>query len=66
MTHGGTNGLYEAVYHAVPMVGIPLFGDQPDNLARLSRHGAVVVLDFNRMTSDELAEALRAVINKPR
>lgn len=65
MTHGGTNGLYEAVYHAVPVVGIPLFGDQPDNLARLSRRGAGIVLHFNHMTTDELTEALNAVINQP-
>ncbi|XP_044031248.1 UDP-glucuronosyltransferase 2A1-like isoform X3 [Siniperca chuatsi] len=64
VTHGGTNGLYEAVYHGVPLVGVPLFADQPDNLARLSRHGAAIVLDFNRLTSDELTEALHAVINQ--
>lgn len=31
VTHGGANGLYEAVYHGVPLFGIPLFSDQPDN-----------------------------------
>lgn len=66
MTHGGTNGLYEAVYHGVPLVGIPLFGDQGDNLARLTRHGAAIVLHFNHMTVDELTEALSAVIDQPR
>lgn len=66
VTHGGTNGLYEAVFHGVPLVGVPLFGDQPDNLARLSRHGAAIVLDFNHITSDELTEALHAAINQPR
>ncbi|XP_058473697.1 UDP-glucuronosyltransferase 2C1-like [Solea solea] len=65
VTHGGTNGLYEAVYHAVPMVGLPLFADQPDNLARLTRRGAAIVLDIHTMTSDELTEALQAVINQP-
>ncbi|XP_069369818.1 UDP-glucuronosyltransferase 2A2-like [Paralichthys olivaceus] len=65
VTHGGTNGLYEAVYHAVPVVGIPLFADQPDNLARLSRRGAAVVLDFNSLTSDMLRQALHDVINQP-
>ncbi|XP_043951725.1 UDP-glucuronosyltransferase 2A2-like isoform X2 [Gambusia affinis] len=48
------------------VVGIPLFGDQPDNLARLSRRGAAVVLHFNYMTVDELEQALHAVINEPR
>lgn len=66
VTHGGTNGLYEALYHAVPLVGIPLFGDQPDNLARLTRLGVAVVLDFNHMTSDQLTEALNTVINQER
>ncbi|XP_008400804.1 UDP-glucuronosyltransferase 2C1 [Poecilia reticulata] len=65
VTHGGTNGLYEALFHGVPVVGIPLFGDQPDNLARLSRRGAAVVLHFNHMTVDELVQALHAVINEP-
>ncbi|XP_012713947.2 UDP-glucuronosyltransferase 2A1 [Fundulus heteroclitus] len=65
VTHGGTNGLYEALFHGVPVVGIPLFGDQPDNLARLSHRGAAIVLHFNLMTADELAGALHAVINEP-
>uniref|UniRef100_A0A3B5L4U2 Uncharacterized protein n=1 Tax=Xiphophorus couchianus TaxID=32473 RepID=A0A3B5L4U2_9TELE len=54
-----------ALFHGVPVVGIPLFGDQPDNLARLSRRGAAVVLHFNHMTVDELEQALHAVINEP-
>ncbi|XP_004084612.1 UDP-glucuronosyltransferase 2C1-like [Oryzias latipes] len=65
VTHGGTNGLYEALFHGVPVVGVPLFGDQPDNLARISRHGAALVLNFNSMTADDLTEALQAVINQP-
>ncbi|KAK2854244.1 hypothetical protein Q5P01_006905 [Channa striata] len=65
VAHGGTNGLYEAVYHGVPLIGIPLFGDQFENVARLSRRGAAVVLDFNRVTVDELTEALNTVINQP-
>lgn len=66
MTHGGTNGLYEAVFHGVPLVGVPLFGDQHDNLARMSRLGTAIILDFNRLTTEELKEALDTVINNPR
>uniref|UniRef100_A0A673HPB2 UDP-glucuronosyltransferase n=1 Tax=Sinocyclocheilus rhinocerous TaxID=307959 RepID=A0A673HPB2_9TELE len=47
ITHGGTNGIYEAIYHGVPMVGIPLFGDQPDNLVHMKAKGAAVIIDFN-------------------
>ncbi|CAB1317969.1 unnamed protein product [Coregonus sp. 'balchen'] len=42
----GTHGLYEGVCHAVPMVMLPLFGDQPDNAQRLASKGVGVVLDI--------------------
>nr|XP_023410874.1 UDP-glucuronosyltransferase 2B31-like isoform X5 [Loxodonta africana] len=65
ITHGGTNGIYEAIYHGIPMVGIPLFADQPDNIARIKANGAAVSLDMNTMTSTDLLSALKTVINDP-
>uniref|UniRef100_A0A8C3VPL0 UDP-glucuronosyltransferase n=1 Tax=Catagonus wagneri TaxID=51154 RepID=A0A8C3VPL0_9CETA len=65
ITHSGTNGIYEAIYHGVPMVGIPLFGDQHDNIARVQAKGAAVELDLHTMTSSDLLKALRTVINNP-
>ncbi|XP_041956404.1 UDP-glucuronosyltransferase 2C1-like isoform X1 [Alosa sapidissima] len=65
VTHGGTNGLYEAIYHGVPMVGIPLFGDQPDNMVHMKAKGAAVIMDFNTMQTKDLVDGLRTVINDP-
>uniref|UniRef100_A0A4W4ENZ8 UDP-glycosyltransferases domain-containing protein n=1 Tax=Electrophorus electricus TaxID=8005 RepID=A0A4W4ENZ8_ELEEL len=65
ITHGGTNGLYEAIYHGVPMVGLPLFVDQPDNMNHMRTKGAAVMLDFNKMESKDLKEALTDVIHNP-
>ncbi|XP_025241625.1 UDP-glucuronosyltransferase 2B18 isoform X2 [Theropithecus gelada] len=65
ITHGGSNGIYEAIYHGVPMVGIPLFADQPDNIAHMKAKGAAVRLDFDTMSSTDLANALKTVINDP-
>ncbi|KAK7909481.1 hypothetical protein WMY93_014165 [Mugilogobius chulae] len=65
VAHGGTNGIYEALFHGVPIVGIPLFGDQSDNLARVSRRGGAVVLNFNTMTSEEMSSTISEVINNP-
>ncbi|XP_059868422.1 UDP-glucuronosyltransferase 2C1-like isoform X3 [Delphinus delphis] len=65
ITHCGTNGIYEAIYHGIPMVGIPLFGDQHDNIARIKAKGAAVEVDLQRMTSSDLLNTLKAVINNP-
>ncbi|XP_036057028.1 UDP-glucuronosyltransferase 2B9-like isoform X2 [Onychomys torridus] len=65
ITHGGTNGIYEAIYHGIPVVGIPLFGDQFDNVVRMKTKGAGVRLDFLTMSSTDLVDALKTVINDP-
>ncbi|RXN28587.1 UDP-glucuronosyltransferase 2C1-like protein [Labeo rohita] len=66
ITHGGTNGIYEAIYHAVPMVGIPLFGDQPDNLVHMKARGAALVIDnIKTMEPQDLVDKLNTVINDP-
>lgn len=36
VTHAGSNGLYEAAYHGVPVVSIPLMNEQPGNAAKVS------------------------------
>ncbi|XP_048419057.2 UDP-glucuronosyltransferase 2C1-like [Stegostoma tigrinum] len=63
VAHGGTNGLYEAIYHGVPVVGIPLFFDQFDNLIRLEIRGAAMVIDISTMQSRDLLQALNKIIN---
>ncbi|KAL0194055.1 hypothetical protein M9458_012351, partial [Cirrhinus mrigala] len=66
ITHGGTNGIYEAIYHGVPMVGIPLFGDQPDNLVHMKAKGAAVIMDNIKTTQpQDLVDGLNGVINDP-
>nr|XP_048293957.1 UDP-glucuronosyltransferase 2B17-like isoform X2 [Myodes glareolus] len=65
VTHGGVNGVYEAIHHGFPMVGIPLFGEQHDNIAHMRVKGAAVGLEFTTMSSSDLRNALKAVINNP-
>ncbi|XP_053533154.1 UDP-glucuronosyltransferase 2A1 isoform X3 [Ictalurus punctatus] len=65
ITHGGLNGIYEAIYHGVPMVGLPLFADQPDNVNHMKTKGAAVMLDFNKIETNDLKQAVDDVINNP-
>ncbi|KAI4814102.1 hypothetical protein KUCAC02_003309 [Chaenocephalus aceratus] len=46
VAHGGTNGVQEAIYHGVPVLGIPLFFDQYDNLLRLQHRGAGKIIEL--------------------
>ncbi len=64
--HCGLNGVWEAVYHGVPIVALPLFGDQFDNAQRIVSRGMGVKLDITTLTSKMLADAILEVANNPR
>uniref|UniRef100_A0A667YYY6 UDP-glucuronosyltransferase n=1 Tax=Myripristis murdjan TaxID=586833 RepID=A0A667YYY6_9TELE len=63
ITHAGSHGLYEGLCHAVPMVMMPLGGDQPDNAQRMASRGVGVVLDITTITVETLLQGLNDVIN---
>ncbi|XP_058556590.1 UDP-glucuronosyltransferase 1A1-like isoform X1 [Neofelis nebulosa] len=63
ITHSGSHGIYEGICNGVPMVMLPLFGDQMDNSKRMETRGAGLTLNVLEMTSEDLANALKAVIN---
>ena len=65
VTHGGSNGIYEAIYHRSPIVGLPLFADQPHNIVHMKAKGAAVRLDLETMSAGDLLNALKEVINNP-
>ncbi|XP_006123716.2 UDP-glucuronosyltransferase 1A1 [Pelodiscus sinensis] len=62
ITHGGSHGIYEGICNGVPMVLMPLFGDQMDNAKRIESRGAGVTLNVLDMTSKDLSAALNTVI----
>ncbi|XP_070573916.1 UDP-glucuronosyltransferase 2A2-like [Ptychodera flava] len=63
--HGGMNGIYQAIFHGIPTVGIPLFTDHYDNFARLVKKGMAVELNIGTLTSEELYQAIMNVIKEP-
>lgn len=44
ITHNGLNSTHEAIMHGVPMISVPLFGDQPVLAARCQALGLAVPL----------------------
>ncbi|KAM8895424.1 UDP-glucuronosyltransferase 2A2-like isoform 1-T2 [Spinachia spinachia] len=66
VAHGGTNGVQEAIYHGVPVVGLPLFFDQYDNLLRLQERGAAKILTLATVDKDNnFLNAIQEVLNEP-
>ena len=65
VTHTGNNGLLEAIHYRVPMVGLPIYMNQEDNLSRLVEKGiAVGVTKWS--DADEIYHAITRVISNER
>ncbi|XP_035853027.1 UDP-glucuronosyltransferase 2B31-like [Sander lucioperca] len=65
VAHGGTNGIQEAIYHGVPLVGLPLMFDQHDNFFRMKVRGVAKNLDIATVNKDNFLEALKEVLYDP-
>lgn len=63
ISHGGTNGLYEAIYHGVPVLGIPLIFDQDDNFVRLVARGAADTVEISTLNVESMTKALKNILN---
>ena len=63
ITHSGQGSTNEAVHYGVPMVCIPIFVDQPLVAHRVADElGLGIRLDFDKFTSDQLAESMTKVL----
>ncbi|XP_061591150.1 UDP-glucuronosyltransferase 2C1-like isoform X2 [Cololabis saira] len=63
VTHGGTNGIYQAIYHGVPVLGIPLIFDQDDNMVRLKARGVAEMIEVTSTDVEALTSALKNIVD---
>lgn len=64
VSHSGIIGVLEALYHGVPLVGMPIFGDGPDTLQRLRELG--LAYHFEKTSSaEEIHAALTEGLTNP-
>jgi len=64
VTQCGLGTVMKALAHGVPLVCIPLVGDQPDNAARVVARGAGVRLERDG-TPEEIRAAIECVLARP-
>ncbi|XP_033182695.1 UDP-glucuronosyltransferase 1-2-like [Anabas testudineus] len=65
VAHGGNNGIYESIYHGVPMICIPLLFDQFENVLRLEVRGAAKRVEVTKITQQNFLEAIQEVLHNP-
>ncbi|XP_017052945.1 UDP-glycosyltransferase UGT5 [Drosophila ficusphila] len=63
MSHGGLMGTTEAVSEGVPIVGVPIYGDQSLNIAALVQRGMAVQLEFKKLDEKTVFEALTKALD---
>ena len=66
VSHCGKNGQYEALYHAVPVVAVPMFVDQPYNAERMRVKGFSETVDIRSVSADELKDVITKVATEKR
>nr|ADC91980.1 UDP glucuronosyltransferase 5 family polypeptide b4 [Danio rerio] len=65
VAHGGTNGVQEAIYHGVPIIGFGLIFDQPDSLSKMRVRGAAKNVDFATMDKESFLKTVKEVLYDP-
>ena len=63
ITHSGNNGQFEALYHGIPMIGLPLFGDQIYNANRMEVKGFGIAMKTFTFAEEELVANIRTILN---
>ncbi|KAM7360202.1 UDP-glycosyltransferase UGT5-like [Cochliomyia hominivorax] len=65
--HGGKGGITEAKFYGVPMVGLPIFGDQPMNMVEVVHKGYGLSIDHDKpLTEEVISETVTEVLNNPK
>jgi len=63
ITHCGFGSMTEAIYHGVPLIGIPMFGDQVGNVKFAEDKGVGIRLDFNQLSEEAFTHTILKIIN---
>lgn len=66
VSHGGLGSIVEAKYHGVPVVGIPIFGDQITNIEKVEQDGWGRIISLADLTEEAFSSVLQDVLSNRR
>lgn len=62
ISHGGLLGIQEAIFHGVPIIGMPIYGDQYNNLLQVEEDGHGQILEYNDLNEITFEKVLKEVL----
>ncbi|XP_065093009.1 UDP-glycosyltransferase UGT5-like [Ochlerotatus camptorhynchus] len=65
ISHGGLGGMAESRYHAVPILGIPIFAEQSTNLQLVEKEGWGKAVEYLSITEASFEEPLQEILTNP-
>nr|XP_023012474.1 UDP-glucuronosyltransferase 2C1-like [Leptinotarsa decemlineata] len=66
ITHGGLLSTIETIYYGVPVLALPVYGDQRINSAKAVAGGYALSLSISELTEKDVSEALYELLNNPK
>lgn len=63
ISHGGMLSTLESLYHAVPILGIPIWGDQERNIESYVTTGWALKLKYEHLTEQSFRWAVTEMLN---
>ncbi|XP_063221122.1 UDP-glycosyltransferase UGT5-like [Bacillus rossius redtenbacheri] len=66
ITHGGILSTQEALYHGVPVIGIPIYGDQAQNMKTLENLDCGLQLKYSDINDASFESVVKEAITNPK
>ncbi|XP_055537107.1 UDP-glycosyltransferase UGT5-like [Wyeomyia smithii] len=62
ITHGGLLSEQEAAWHGVPMLGLPIYADQFDNVNQMVRKGVARRLEIRALSAQQMVDCIEDLL----
>uniref|UniRef100_A0A7E4VG46 glucuronosyltransferase n=1 Tax=Panagrellus redivivus TaxID=6233 RepID=A0A7E4VG46_PANRE len=66
LTNGGFASIQEAIYNGIPVIVVPLFGDQRKNAHLVEKHGFGLALSKSEVSETTLYDSIKEVLSTKR
>ncbi|XP_308284.5 UDP-glucosyltransferase 2 [Anopheles gambiae] len=66
ISHGGLGGMAEAKYHGVPVLGIPIFAEQHQNIQSMIDDGVAMQVDYKQLDERTFSRAVNIMVREHR